>query len=176
MKKPVARGTNLLPCLIPMKATQSRAWSAIFTFRCPAPRDLRTKVNAVNSCGHEKITLVHQTFARMLLIITHGDSSFIILPRSVSEVRVFSLQPVSRRPRPTGRAEPRRQECLEPHAEERLPARDACGRGPPPLAGPGAGLGKARTRRARELAMMMTGGPILLEPSPETSITRRRPP
>jgi hypothetical protein len=34
----------------------------------------------------------------------------------------------------------------------RLPPRDASGRGPPLLAGPGVGRRKARTRRARELA------------------------
>jgi hypothetical protein len=38
----------------------------------------------------------------------------------------------------------------------RLPARDACGRGPPLLAGPGVGRRKARTRRARELAAALT--------------------
>jgi hypothetical protein len=38
----------------------------------------------------------------------------------------------------------------------RLPARDPCGRGPQLLAGPGVGLRKARTRRARELAAALT--------------------
>jgi hypothetical protein len=38
----------------------------------------------------------------------------------------------------------------------RLPARDAYGRGPQLLAGPGVGRRKARTRRARELAAALT--------------------
>jgi hypothetical protein len=38
----------------------------------------------------------------------------------------------------------------------RLPARDAHGRGPPLLVGPGVGLRRARTRRARELAAALT--------------------
>jgi hypothetical protein len=38
----------------------------------------------------------------------------------------------------------------------RLPTRDACGRGPQLLAGPGVGLRRARTRRARELAAALT--------------------
>jgi hypothetical protein len=37
-----------------------------------------------------------------------------------------------------------------------LPAREAWGRGPPVLAGPGVGLRRARTRRARELATALT--------------------